>query len=159
MVGNGPALAFPTQLFVDAQRRRAFVVDIDRNAVLAVDLDTGDRSVAYNAVGAARPLKYNDSVAFDPAGARLFISQRISTYDPETRILHEEGEVIEVDLETGGSRTAARSDDSLLGVGLLGLTYDPIADRLVFSTVLNGLKLAAIDIATGGVVPLAPLAR
>lgn len=125
-VGTGPAFSAPQAISMDAAGGRLFVVDDGLDAVLAVDLTSGDRTIVSDAdhqgtpvgtgIAFARPV----AVAHDAANTRLLVSDTIQDV------------IIAVDL-TNGNRTSF-SDDSDAGQPLsnaVGIALDAANGRLL----------------------------
>jgi DNA-binding beta-propeller fold protein YncE len=72
LTGMGPAFGNAMGLVVDAPNRRAFVADALLAAVLAVDLDTGERTVV-----ADTDLAFPAAVAFDAAAGRVLVADTV----------------------------------------------------------------------------------
>lgn len=103
---SGPQFRFPISVVTDVAGGRLLVADNGLEAIVAVDLTTGARSVLSDATDLGPDmLDYNMSLALDPAGGRLLIAAH--------RIRGTNG-VYGVDLATG--------DRSALAVSQMGVS-------------------------------------
>lgn len=137
----------PTVLQVDAPRNRAVYFDHALDAVVAVDLATGVRSVLSPAEAIASDTSpmYTNDLALDTANNRAFAYNLFCDC------------VVGIDLGTG-TRSVVASATIGAGAfpsGLSGLVYDddttPGAPRLLTSLFVNAgiFDLIAIDVGTG----------
>lgn len=142
-LGSGVDFENPRDLVVDVANNRLLVVDGSLSALVAVDLETGDRSILSDAgTGNGPPLDEEDvlSIALDAANNRALIAT------PDA--------LLAVDLGTG--------DPSILpdtGAGFefsypstLALALDSDSSRLLLMTVLDdgsSLRLDSVDLQSG----------
>ena len=66
-VGNGPALVNPTGIVYDAARDAVYIADDGANAIIAVDLATGDRQPVANESSPGEVVDEPRGLGFDPA--------------------------------------------------------------------------------------------
>lgn len=107
------------------------------SAVLAIDLDTGDRSVVSDAShGSGPPLAYQPSLVLDDAHHRLIAGNR-------------EGGLVTIDVTSGDRASlAALPEDPASGtlVQASWLTVDQAGDTAWWT---NGTRLVTADLTTG----------
>ncbi len=139
--GEGPLLSAPEGAFLDTKNNRLLVCNNhdDLNALIAIDLVSGDRSVLSGAtIGTGPALISPLSVSLDLSGDRALVSD----YGSYT--------VVAIDLATG-NRTIFPDDKPGSGPSLrspTGVVPDPSRNRiLVGDTTLKALL--AIDMSSG----------
>jgi hypothetical protein len=124
-VGTGTTLAQPTGLVLDDSNGplRALVVDAARDALFAVDLTTGDRTVISSAsVGGGAPFEAPSGLALDVAGNRVFVGDNRS--DGTSR-------VFSVNLANGERTILVASPSSESFKSIFDLQYDAMNDRVL----------------------------
>ena len=141
--GTGPQLVGPIDLAIDdhASPPRLLVLDDQSNALVAVDLASGDRTIVSGpTVGLGGAFSAPQGVVLDPDPLRRR-ALVLDTYD---------GELVAVDLVTGDRTTL-----SGVGVGLgptlfpsYDLDYDAGLDRVLAINLLES-TLVAVDLASG----------
>jgi DNA-binding beta-propeller fold protein YncE len=76
-LGLGPQINFPQDVALDLPRNRVLVTESSINAVVAVDLSSGRRTIlADAATGVGPALHYPMSIALDPGRERAFVVDR-----------------------------------------------------------------------------------
>ncbi|HIF41834.1 MAG TPA: hypothetical protein EYQ74_12135 [Planctomycetes bacterium] len=141
--GAGPILPYETGLAVSADGTTAYLTDAVLDALVRIDLATGDRTIISDDVTGSGP------ILGTPVGIYLD--------EPLTRALIADyalDALFKIDLATG-DRTIV--SDELLGAGDLtkprDLAYDPVADRVFLTDYGIGgenSKVVVVDITTGG---------
>jgi hypothetical protein len=142
--GTGADFDSIEDLVVDATRNRALVLDWGQDTLVAVDLSSGNRTVASasSGSGAATAFSLGFGVALDAVGNRAFVTSRGNN------------SVVAVNLATG-TRTVASSASVGTGpsfVNPLGVVYDaitsPSSPRLLVADAGLG-AIVAVDLASG----------
>jgi hypothetical protein len=116
-VGAGPALDDPRDIEVDnvsaVASRRAYVSDTNLDAIVAIDLTNGDRTILSDAANGAGPTVSPESLSLDVGNDRI-IAANLG------------GEVIAVDMTTGDRTllTDLAVDYGPNGTRLLGVAVD-----------------------------------
>ena len=134
-IGNGPAFSDLTRIALDSARHRALAVDGGLQAVVAVDLNTGERTLlSSDGVGSGPPFRWPQGIALDSAHHRALVT--------DVR------EVVAVDLNTG-DRTILASPGRGVNFGEpSGVALDVANHRaLVTDRALNAI--IAVDLNTG----------
>ncbi|MDX1696780.1 MAG: PQQ-binding-like beta-propeller repeat protein, partial [Thiohalobacterales bacterium] len=139
--GVGAGTDFGTGVYdvaVDAANNRAFVTDIDADAVWSVDLESGDRTILADATTGTGPALNNPAtLALDEATGTLYVGGL--------------GNVLYAVDSTSGDKTII--SDSTTGTGPWGNAHEDIALDKANSRVLmiEGFsdRILAIDLATG----------
>jgi DNA-binding beta-propeller fold protein YncE len=145
----------PDAVAVDAAGRRALVVDLGRQLLAAVDLETGDRTlVSGESRGEGPPLSpFMNQIAFDAENGRAIVVDSPGPFRPN------DGAIVEIDLETGDRAIVS---DPAIGTGpffsgAVGVAVDAGRHRaLVFAQSGDGAEppfetwaLIAIDLRSG----------
>ncbi len=138
--GTGPALDSPRDIEVDnvsaVVDRFAYLVDDNLEAIVALDLTSGDRTILSDAANGAGPtFKIPESLSLDVANNRIIVADLL-------------GQVISVDVTTG-NRTLIHdlaADFGVNGTNPLGVAVDG-ARALVADNRADAIF--AIDLATG----------
>ena len=138
-VGAGPDLDFPCGIALDAERDRVLVCDLHRQALFAIDLSTGDRTIlSASGTGAGAFLSRPIDVVFDPEANRALVLQRGS-----------QG-ILVVDPDSGDR---VRLSDSFAGTGIRFVRPERMAlDResnRVLVTDSTRRAVISVDLATG----------
>jgi DNA-binding beta-propeller fold protein YncE len=137
-LGSGPELAQPDDMVLDEARGRVLIADSKHDAVIAVDLATGDRTFLWDATSPGRPVLGPTGLALDAQQGRALV------VDDERRSLYA------VDLETG---QLTRISDDLAGSGPALRVPSAIAMDVAEGRVLigdrGGSELVAVALATG----------
>lgn len=145
--GSGPALVSPVDIAIDSANGRAIIVDSPeifgstQGALVAIDLDTGDRTIiSDNTIGAGPFFSVPRGVAVDAPNHRALVVDR------------EGEELMAIDLDTG-DRTiisnAATGSGRALG-DARGIALDQARARvLVVGDTGGGAALISVDLATG----------
>lgn len=154
-IGSGPAFMSPHSIALDTANNRALVLDSDfileknNHALLAVDLDSGDRSVISDeSIGSGPSLFSSFDVALDSENNRALVGQGGN-----------EGVLLAVDLSNGNRRVISDANTGTgpsLSIGG-GLALDAANNRalvLAFTDVLvvdlnNGDRRVTSDANTG----------
>ena len=100
-VGMGPALNNPFGIVYNAEQNTLYVADDGLDAIIAVDLATGDRRTVADNTSPGVTLVQPRGLGFDPANNRLLVPDNSSMLDA----------VVGVDLSTGEG-TIISGDDS-----------------------------------------------
>lgn len=137
--GAGVELMSVNELKLDASNKRVLVVDGARNALLAADLQTGNRTIiADQAVGTGPPLAVSIGLAMRASDGRIFLSQS-------------PGQILQIN----GS-TLAREMLMSSGVGAgprmrtsYNLAIEPSEDAPASLLVNDTFSLMRVDLATG----------
>ncbi len=151
--GRGPTWSFLTQIALDTVNRRAILVDSPApfrptdGAVVAIDLDSGDRTLISDTTTGTGPLFSSAvGVAVDSANRRalVFALRGAATGEPWA--------LLAIDLETGNRRIVSSpttgSGRSLLGGR--GMTLDVSRHRALVVVTSNGYTgLVAVDLQSG----------
>jgi hypothetical protein len=80
----GPAMTWPTEMFIDADNNRAIVVDVNFDGVIAVDLDTGQRTAISDnsGTGTGPAYGYTVAIAVDlPNDRALVLDSQMGLFD------------------------------------------------------------------------------
>jgi len=137
--GSGPDFESPRDIVHDAARNRLLVTDSDdgHDAIVAVDLATGDRSELYRNGRGAGPF------IDDPRDIALDIGRnRLAVADPGSG-----GKSVNtVDLATGDRAALSEREDSQVAWRFEGIAYDAVRDR--FLATASG-RLVTVDARTG----------
>ncbi|MBB3061808.1 YncE family protein [Microbulbifer rhizosphaerae] len=144
--GEGPQLRNPRDLVVDAANRRLLVADSSAQVVVAVDPESGDRSIlSGDAVGGGPAFGSIRAVAVDAANNRVLVAQR--------------GGLVAVDLDSGDRALISRgdgTDETDIGTGQaildpISATLDTQNNRLLLVQLINEDigHLMSVDLATG----------
>ncbi|HKO91478.1 MAG TPA: hypothetical protein VJU61_10020 [Polyangiaceae bacterium] len=144
--GAGPALLNPLTLLYDADRDRLLVTDSDRNAIVAVDPRSGDRSILS---GCTLEAPSSSCTQLAGAGKALVSVRSHAILDAERRrvIVPNGASLVTVDLQSGDRAvlSAAQQDGpSLEYIG--GLALDAAHGRALL---FNATDLVAVDLASG----------
>ncbi|UTW47037.1 hypothetical protein [Bacterioplanoides sp. SCSIO 12839] len=164
VVGTGPGISFPSSITVDntdADNPRALIADLDLNAIIAIDLTSGNRSVLSDAVDSTnQDLMVGSGVGFERIQSITLDNSNPSS--PRALVVDSTLEaVIAVDLDTGNRTVLSDEVDSSnndaqvgTGVGFAGLqsitldTSDAENPRaLALDGVLGGV--VAVDLNNG----------
>jgi hypothetical protein len=138
--GNGPAFDQPMRIAYDPSSARAFV--LDTNAVMAIDVATGNRTILSNTTtpaqpGGGPPFVSPTDLVFDAAGERLLV------------VDHGANALFAVNANTGvRSVLSDAADGSRIFEDSL-IAYDPLRNR-VYAIVNGGYPVMAIDLDDGG---------
>lgn len=136
--GAGPALGNPKDLALDAAGNRALVTDWVLGGVVAVDLDTGDRTTLSAATASGPGLEQPAGLTVDAAQGRALL------VDPARTAL------LAVDLATG-DRTLLAGDTVGSGHELrtpYTLAMDQARRRVIIGDLAEAV-IVAVDLATG----------
>jgi DNA-binding beta-propeller fold protein YncE len=145
-------LAYPQALALDASANRALIVDRDLNAVVAVALDTGARSILFEQsrvgeVGAqARPLPPAPPSPFELMDVALDVTAPVG----ERVLVLAAGQLIAVDATTGAATilSDATTGSGPMPVALVDMAVDATGGRALVLDAWTD-TLLAIDLTTG----------
>lgn len=135
--GGDNAFLLPIDITWDPVGNRAMVADFERQAIVAVDVSTGARTLVTNTIAEDRvtPLSPVD-LTWDRTNGRLLVADR------------DLGAVLSVSVATGGAEMLS---DAYVGLGpalrqATGLAWDPDNHRaLVVDAELRGVLSVALD--------------
>lgn len=134
--GRGTGTAFLIQgLAIDTANTRALVSDFNSRQLVAVDLNSGNRSPLPSG-GTTPLLRSPDSLAANPAGNVIYVGDSLSNT------------VVEINAQTGAHRHAS---DDVSGSGpIFGLVQDiGIAGTDVFALETDSFRIIRYDSTTG----------
>lgn len=142
-VGDGPELSGPRSVSLDLQNDRVLVADSNdgRDAILAIDIESGDRTVIFESRRGTGPF-FDDTrdVALDVARNRLLVSDDGS----------DGKKLVAIDIDTGNRITLT---DATTGAGpeitnFESVTVDTANDRVLLIDRV-GSKIVGVDPETG----------
>ncbi|MGL6161659.1 hypothetical protein [Microbulbifer sp.] len=139
LIGAGPTLEFPSAAALDVDNNRLLLMDERLDAVIGVDLATGDRVIlSGEGNGSGVEFGFPTSLTFDSVNNRVLVT------DP-----HFDAALFSVDLESG-QRSVLSGEDSSQGGALVGAGPGFGSPQAVAVDIANNRAFVADSAGTAG---------